>query len=180
MTTEAIWEEFNEKLLGFIKVRVSDASTAEDILQNVFLKIHQKSDALSEVNNLPGWIYQITRNAIIDFYRKKKMNSGEDLLPDLTEEEIEEEKSFVNCMMPFVKELSPKYRDALEKTMLGGVSQKQFAEDNDLSYSAAKSRVQRAKVQLKELFTNCCDIKADAYGNIISLHKADCTCGCQD
>jgi RNA polymerase sigma-70 factor (ECF subfamily) len=179
MTTEVIWEEFGEKLLGFIKARVNNSENAEDILQNVFLKIHQKSSLFTEIENLPGWIYHVTRNAIIDFYRRKKMNSTELDLPELAAEEAAEEKSFVNCMMPFVKELSPKYREALEKTMLENVSQKQFAVENELSYSAAKSRVQRAKLQLKELFSACCDIKVDVYGNIISLHKEDCECGCQ-
>src|SRR5579884_2211278 len=72
MTTERIWEEFHTPLQQFIRRRVFDEDTAEDILQDVFLKIHQHMDALKDVRKLEGWIYQITRNAINDVYRSRR------------------------------------------------------------------------------------------------------------
>lgn len=69
MTTERVWEEFHAPLQQFIRRRISDEATAEDILQEVFLRIHQHMDALKDVRKLEGWIYQITRHAIIDAYR---------------------------------------------------------------------------------------------------------------
>jgi RNA polymerase sigma-70 factor (ECF subfamily) len=72
MTTERVWEEFHAPLQQFIRRRVSDEDTAEDVLQDVFLRIHQHMDALKDVRKLEGWIYQITRHAIIDAYRSRR------------------------------------------------------------------------------------------------------------
>ena len=72
MTTERVWEAFHTPLLQFIRRRVSDEPTAEDVLQEVFLSIHQHMDTLRDVKKLESWLYQITRNAIIDSYREHR------------------------------------------------------------------------------------------------------------
>lgn len=178
MNTTAIWKEFSDQLLGFIKARVNNPVNAEDILQDVFVKIHQKSKQLSDKDKLASWVYQITRNSIIDFYRKKKLPISDS---EIFNEKIEEEDQklnpqFVKCLMPFIDQLPEKYRDALNKTVYGDLSQKEYAKELGISYTALKSRVQRARKQLKELFTQCCNIKTDSYGNIISSNIDDCSC----
>src|SRR5258708_27600368 len=72
MTTELVWEAFHTPLQQFIRRRVSDEATAEDVLQEGFLKIHQHMETLRDVKNLESWIYQITRNAIVDSYREPR------------------------------------------------------------------------------------------------------------
>lgn len=178
MNTTAIWKEFSDQLLGFIKARVNNPLNAEDILQDVFVKIHQKTDQLSDGDKLASWVYQITRNAIIDFYRKKKLPISDEII---FQEQIEEADSslnpqFINCLMPFINQLPEKYSDALNKTFYGDLSQKEYAEELGLSYTAVKSRVQRARQKLKELFAQCCNIQTDKYGNIISSNIDDCSC----
>jgi RNA polymerase sigma-70 factor (ECF subfamily) len=59
-------------VVSFIRTRVADDSSAEDILQEVFLKIHQHIETLKDVKKLDSWIYQITRHTMIDFYRSKE------------------------------------------------------------------------------------------------------------
>jgi RNA polymerase sigma-70 factor (ECF subfamily) len=177
MTTEVIWADFGSKLLSFIKARVNNPENAEDILQEVFIKIHEKSNQLKDERKLTSWIYQITRNAIIDYHRKKKIpvtSEFTELSSDTPEADLTPQ--FVKCMIPFVKELPDKYRYALEKTVYGDLSQKEYAEELNITYSAVKSRVQRARQMLKELFTECCSIKTDRYGNIISSAIDDCSC----
>ena len=71
-TTERVWEAFHTPLQHFIRRRISDEASAEDVLQDVFLKIHQHVETLKDVKKLESWIYQITRNAIIDSYRSRK------------------------------------------------------------------------------------------------------------
>lgn len=60
--------------------------------------------------------------------------------------------------------LSPEYRRALEMTDLDGVTQAAAAEAEGISVSGMKSRVQRARKQLAELFTQCCALTLDARG----------------
>ena len=71
-TTERVWETFHVPLQQFIRRRVSDDDAAEDLLQDVFLKIHQHVDTLKDVKKLESWIYRLTRNAIIDYYRSTR------------------------------------------------------------------------------------------------------------
>jgi RNA polymerase sigma-70 factor (ECF subfamily) len=70
---EQVWQEYHSKLHAFIQSRVNDVSVADDILQDVFIRIHSRIDMLKDTSKLQSWIYQIARNAIIDHYRARKL-----------------------------------------------------------------------------------------------------------
>ena len=177
MRTETIWGDFKNELLGFIKARVKDDDLANDILQEVFIKIHLKINQLKDKDKLSSWVYSISRNTIIDYFRKQKRegfisNSESDLIQEL---EISQ-KDFSSCLKSFIPALSTKDQDALLKTSFEGLSQKEYAEQINLSYSATKSRVQRARERLKELFVACCQVETDQYGNVIASKEEECNC----
>ena len=69
---ESAWNDVASQLRGYIRTRVSDHFTAEDMLQNVYLKAHTRMADLRDHTNLQGWLFQIAKNAIIDHYRKTK------------------------------------------------------------------------------------------------------------
>src|SRR5688572_4135392 len=71
-TSEEIWGAFHARLLRFIRSHVADEASAEDILQDVFLKIHTRLDTLTDEGKLTSWVYQIARNAIIDHARAQR------------------------------------------------------------------------------------------------------------
>ena len=71
MGTTEVWETFHAQLRAFIGARVGDSADADDILQNVFVKIHTHIHTLRKQDRLATWVYQITRNAIIDSYRAR-------------------------------------------------------------------------------------------------------------
>lgn len=177
-TTEHIWKEFHTRLFQFIKKRVKDSDTSNDILQDIFIKIHLKLNTLSNEDKLTGWVYQIARNSILDHFKKQKPNS--ELTDNLNE--LIEEKTFnaelSNCLKPIINQLPENYKDAILQTELGQLSQKEYAEKLGISYSGAKSRVQRAKQQLHALLNECCTIQADKYGNIME-HTCNKDCGCK-
>lgn len=178
METELIWENLRGQLLGFIKKRVKDPLDAEDILQDIFIKIHLNIENLSEKDRLKTWVYRITRNAIIDFYRKQKKNSSLDQIEveDVKENLIEQpDFYFTKCLMPLVDALPPKYQEAFVKTELEDISQKVYAQELGISYSGAKSRVQRAKLKLQALFLKCCGILPKTYEDVV---EASCSCSC--
>lgn len=68
---EYIWADLHQELRSFIHKKVNDADLSEDLLQDVFLKIHQNIHALADSSKLTAWVYQITRNTIADHFRKK-------------------------------------------------------------------------------------------------------------
>jgi RNA polymerase sigma-70 factor (ECF subfamily) len=66
---EQIWQMYRGKIQRFIQNRVEDPATADDILQEVLIKIYTRLDTLKDDRRLRSWIHQITRNAITDYYR---------------------------------------------------------------------------------------------------------------
>ena len=163
--------------MGFIKTRVNDDELANDLLQEVFVKIHLHLPSLQDSKKLASWVYSISRNAIIDYYRKNKGEKEANIETKWLEEENNGlTKDFSRCVNSFLQEMDEKDRDILEKTTYGTLSQKEYAAKHQLSYSATKSRVQRARKKLKELFVECCNLQADKYGNIISSKEEDCNC----
>jgi len=57
-----------------IKRRVKNDQDVEDILQNVFYKIHNHISSLNGTDKIHAWVYRITRNSITDFIGLKSMN----------------------------------------------------------------------------------------------------------
>ena len=73
VSVENIWQEFSAKLRQFIRGRVQDDATADDILQEIFLKIQTRLGQLEDSSKLQGWIFLMARNAIIDHRRRWPM-----------------------------------------------------------------------------------------------------------
>lgn len=176
-TLEQIWHEFSDKLGQFIRARVADPA-AEDILQDVFVKIQARLDQLKDPTKLTSWIYLIARNTIIDHYRTRKETA--EVPESLAEEseppavELEELKAAFRRM---IQSLPEPYREALVLTEFEGLTQQELADKVGISLSGAKSRVQRGRQQLKEMLTECCAFAFDRRGAIIACtpHKqADC------
>lgn len=180
---EHIWRTYHKQLLSFIQKRVSDPVMAEDILQEVFIKIHNNIDSLQEGKKIKAWLFQITRNTIIDTYRRT--NKTKDLETQITDLEDENEDQAMmdiqSCIVPMIKSLPEDYRDALLLSELNGLSQKELSEKLKISYSAAKSRVQRGRLLLKEALSNCCSFESDSKGRIINYEKKAPNCNnCKD
>ncbi|WP_044212843.1 sigma-70 family RNA polymerase sigma factor [Flammeovirga sp. OC4] len=170
MNTKDIWNNFHQELEGFITSKVNEKDEVQDILQDVFIKIHEKKALLKDEQQLESWIYQITRNSIIDFYRKRKNNQTFDVdqvdLPQEFNGSDSNLQACEACVKPFILQLPEKYQDVLMKVTYHRVSQKEYAHQHQLSYSAVKSRVQRGREQLKQSFETCCTQVDDGFGNI--------------
>ena len=160
------WNQVQDELKGFVFKRVRDKALTEDIVHDVFLKVQNKIQHVRETEKLFGWIYQITRNIIIDHYRKNKKQIS---LKDIDWESGP--ANFNDCVSNAISELIPtlpdKYRIPLEMSELQNMSQLEVAEKLDLSYPAAKSRVQRARQLLKDKLDEILIIKTDGYGNVV-------------
>lgn len=171
---ENIWNEFAEKLGQFIRSRVADPATAEDIRQNVFVKIHRRLDKLKDPAKLESWVYQIARNAVIDHYRTGKPTlEWTETMPvdnEVAAPELDELKAAFRRM---IHGLPQPYREAVILTELEGWSQQQLALHLGMSLSGAKSRVQRGRAQLKQWLQECCTFEFDRYGKVIDCQARE-------
>ncbi|MCW5921389.1 MAG: RNA polymerase sigma factor SigZ [Saprospiraceae bacterium] len=175
-----IWAEFHRALKGLIVKTVKDPNDADDILQDIFLKIMLHSDKIERADNLRHYLYGIARNATQDYFRKKNAPIAEPQLEETMP--AEEPARSLNtaiaecCVRNFVAQLPDKYREALILTEFEALSQKELARRLGISYSGAKSRVQRGKEKLKELIVDCCAYESDRYGNLLDTGKKNCSC----
>ena len=176
-----IWDESRNRIKAFIAKRIKNESDVEDVLQDVFFKIHQKIPELKDPTKLYSWVFQTTRNAIIDYYREQKnaANFSEELSDDIAVEAMDKdvEEEVLTWLAPMVEELPAKYREALFLTDIQGLTQKELSEKLDISLSGAKSRVQRAREKLKETLLDCCHFEFNRAGQIVEYQQRRENCG---
>jgi RNA polymerase sigma-70 factor (ECF subfamily) len=183
-TTEDVWKIFCCKLQPYIRKWVTDPELAKDIEQDVFLKIHEKIDTLKDNTKVHSWVLQITKNTILDNFRKQKekfqhiekleledFQQGE-IFNDTKERNLKEEIS--SGMKTLIESLPDKYSQALLMVEYQGISQVDLAKKLKLSPSAAKSRVQRGRLMVKDRLLQCCHYEFDKYGNVVGVQPDSC------
>jgi RNA polymerase sigma-70 factor, ECF subfamily len=168
---EPIYQEFDAKLRHFILSRIANPQDAEDILQEIYLRIHAHIGSLRQNEKLQPWIYQIARNATIDFYRRQHITVElTDELPLLAEQagdEASAARELAESLGEMIHCLPEKYQEPLKLVELQGLTQQAVANQLGLTLSAAKSRVQRAREKLKEALLDCCHFEFDRMGHVL-------------
>jgi RNA polymerase sigma-70 factor, ECF subfamily len=177
---EMLWDRYRARLLGFIRGKVADPDDAEDILQEVFLRVHTGLCCLQEWTVMERWIYRVTRNLIIDRYRARRGHESlcEEIEAAQAPGGIEDDPvaRLAFSLRDTVDELPEPYREALILTEYEGVTQSELARRAGISISGAKSRVQRAREKLKALLLECCHFELDRLGGIVDYHARCCRC----
>ena len=179
MSAEAVWSEFSGRLRAFIASRVRSPEDADDLLQEVFLRIHRSSGTLERADRLPAWLFQITRNALTDYYRARdartrhlggasEEEAGE---PPIPVDEGRDEQELAACLIPMLEQLSATYREAVTLTAIDGVSQTDAAKRLGLSISGMKSRTQRGRAELRKVLLRCCEVDFDRRGGVAAFRS---------
>lgn len=174
---ETLWNQMHTRLCRFVCSRFADEADAEDILQDVYLRIHSNLDSVRQVERVESWIYQIARNSIADYYRSRRR------LVELTDLAVSDEypeedaaESLAPSIRDIVESLPEPYRQALILTEYEGLSQAELARRLGISMSGAKSRVQRARQKIKDILLACCHFEFDARGLVYDYREHCCTC----
>lgn len=175
--------EVLDRLRGFIAARVGDPELAQDIAQDVLVR-SIASGALDRADNLGAWLYAAARNAVIDHYRTRRRHEGiadlerwpepdtSDNLPNAATREL------ARCLQPMLGQLHPAARDALTRVDLDGQTHREAAAQLGISVSGMKSRVQRARRELKAHVVSCCQVHTDATGALADYEPNAGACGC--
>lgn len=175
MKTEinTIWIDLNEELYKFILGKIKDEQTSKDIHQEVFLKVQTKIHQLKHTSKLTSWVYQITRNAIIDYFRKVKYKNISINDFDIAETDTDnfDYSNLTNCINQKIENLSSQHKEAIILTSFKNYSQKELAEHLKISYSGTKSRVQKAKEILKENILDCPNVESDRTGKLLDFEN---------
>lgn len=179
--------ELRAAVRRFIGSRITDAATADDLTQEVFVKVQKRSSQVRDPRRLMGWLIQIARNTVADYFRGSRSTEAfkEEHLaetPARPESWEREEQRLRDELAAYIRgvvqELPANYRDALVATDYDGLSQVELAQRLGLSVSAAKSRVQRARAMVRETIDRCCHFEVDRYGTVVDCTPRESRCGC--
>jgi RNA polymerase sigma-70 factor (ECF subfamily) len=187
---DVLWTDLHERLHGFVGRRIGDPHAADDVAQEVLLRLHRSMGELRAEDRLDAFAYRIARNAIIDHYRSHAsgretpaqpddlvthIDAGEDSDQDPDEDGARQE--LARCLAPLIRQLPEPYREALTLTDLGKLSQVEAAQVVGLSIPGMKARVQRARAQIHESLTGCCDVALDDSRHITDVRRTGpCAC----
>jgi RNA polymerase sigma-70 factor, ECF subfamily len=181
---DASWDEMLARVRAFVAARVGDPELAADITQDVVVR-SIASGGLDHVENPAAWLYRSARNAVIDHYRTRRVHDafdGDDSWPDpgpLDNEPNGATSELARCLEPMIGELPATAREALTRVDLEGQTHQQAAAQLGLSVSGMKSRVQRARRQLRDVLQQCCTVALDRTGAVASYRPTgQGACGC--
>ncbi len=173
------WRELEGRLRPYVARRVASPCDVDDVVQEVFVRIHRGADRLDDSESFGGWVYRIAERAVVDHRRTRARHplvggvevddsfgasTGEpetDPAGDALQRELAE------CVVLFVAMLPSPYREAIVLTEIEGRTQREAAEMLGVSLSGMKSRVQRGRRAIRELFEECCAIAVDARGKVV-------------
>jgi RNA polymerase sigma factor (sigma-70 family) len=162
----------HSRFLQFLRVRIGDPATAEDILQAAYVKALERGAQLRAAESSVAWFYRILRNAIADHYRQQAARSRamDQWAAEWKEAYEPELKAGVcACIQEAVSALKPEYRTAIEQVDLGGQSVESFAKAQRTTANNASVRLHRARKAVAKQITAICGTCA--------IHECvDCTC----
>jgi RNA polymerase sigma-70 factor (ECF subfamily) len=164
------------RLHAFLARRVESPEVADDLTQDVLLRLLQHQDG-SVVDHPTAWLYRVARNVLIDHYRsrgsQRRRHGGDPSVAAtvLAEEPFADDpqaaqRELAGCLRSLVDQLAEPYRSAITAVDLDGRTQTEVARRLGLSVSGMKSRVQRGRRQLRELLTECCRVHTSPTGGI--------------
>lgn len=176
---EILWREFSAPLRKFLRARTQTESDADDLLQDVFVRIHKRLPDLREPAKLQGWVYRIARNAVIDHYRTRKEHLPLDFELESEDPSGRDAVDLTPTLRSFIAALPENYREPLVRHEFQGEPLQDVARALGLSLTATKSRVRRARLILREMLDQCCRFEFDQRGRVIeATPRTRCDCKC--
>lgn len=159
MDTTHVWQTFSGQLLGWFRKQGVQPADADDLLQEVFIKVHQKLPTLATKERLGPWLYRVAKNQLIDYFRASGRNQlvlqqqPAEMPP---ENQTEDYQALTACLRSMAAALPESYRKPLLLADYKGVKQQEVAQQLGLGLSATKSRIQRARRMLRQQLQQCC------------------------
>ena len=158
---EQLFKLYYGKMLVVSMQYTKDRDTAQEIVQDSFIKIFEKLNLFDNKGSLEGWIRRIVINTAIDRIRKSKkdpflidndndyMLGGINPMEELEDLRLSEEKSEI--ILEAIQQLSPAYRTVFNLYVIEDFTHKEIAEKLGISEGTSKSNLSKARVNIHKL-----------------------------
>jgi len=170
----SLWLDYNNGLKFYILKKVKNQEIANDLSHEVLMKVYNSCCSNNEIKNVRSWMFQIAHNTTIDYLKNE--NKFTDKVPEIFEkDENNSYKDIENLLKPLIELLPEKYAIPLQLSDIEELKQAEVSIKLNLSLTATKSRIQRARKLLKEKIIECSNLELDEKGNLLSLEiKQSC------
>ncbi len=179
--SSAVAEHYRASIHRYVLRLVGDASLADDLTQETFLRVHQHLGELKEAAALEGWLYRIATNVCYDRLRQREPHgpalpvlSTEDGCNDVVAEDgalrpdqLVEQQEMSDCVLRFLAALPPTHRQVLLLHDLQGYTDPEIAQLLGLSLQNVKIRLHRARTRLRAALGKGCHFSHDDRGVFI-------------
>ena len=153
-----LFERYNRRIYNFLARMTIDRPLAEDLTQNVFLRIIKYRSSYREGAKFQSWIYQIARNVFSDHYQTIKnrysafvdVEKIRDHIPDSEDREIQNEKEIL--LERSMARLTEEQRELLVLTRFQQMKYEEVAALMDTTVANIKVKVHRAIIRLREFY----------------------------
>ncbi len=176
---EKLWSDYRAGIEALVRSRVSNPADVDDLIQDILMRTYKNLKTVQSEERIKSWLFQISKNAIIDHYRKK--GRAEDCAPPIEVDEDEDSEGvqevLAQCIRPFMSTLPKDAQALLMAIDIEGQSQKEYAEKHGLKYSTLKSQVQKSRAQLRAAFERCCRFSRDGRGQVSDFEPKSGQCG---
>ena len=182
------WRDIEQRLRPYVARRVASRADVDDVLQEIFVRIHRGLSSLRDGERFGGWVYRVAQSAIADAARARArsvlelVEAPEAAIPEAAESD-ELESELGACVALFVGRLPAAYRDAITLTELEGLTQKEAADMLGMTLSAMKSRTLRGRARIRDMFEQCCQLSVDCRGKVTACEPRaleDIPADCRD
>ena len=152
---EQIYTDYHNKILGYIISQVNDYNLAEDLCSDVFVKVYEKIDTFnSSKASFSTWIFTITRNKLIDYYRQRKVMVEIPETLAYEEEDDEPKPEDLETLSKALDSLNDREKKIIVKHYYNKEKLKDIAIELNISYAYVKILHNKALLELKKYFSS--------------------------
>ncbi len=175
--------ELAARLGAYVRRRVAGPA-AEDVVQDVLVRVHQRAGTLRDPAALEGWALRVAHNVVVDHLRvsSPELAVGDASVFEALEVQHDEDEAsarLARCLPLLLDQLGTADRQALELCDLGSLTQAQAARRLNLTVPGMKARVQRARRRLRAVIDACCEVELDVRNHVVAyMPPGDCDCAC--
>ncbi|MCK9533802.1 MAG: RNA polymerase sigma factor [Pseudomonas sp.] len=162
------WHAHEQEVRAFLVTRLDSSDQVDDVLQELFLKLARQNTAFCTVQNPRAWLFRVVRNYLIDRQRTAKtfVEINLDTELPLNSDEPPALVKLEACLLRNLTELCEQDQSVIEHCDLHGQTQQRYAQQHELTLSAVKSRLLRARQRLREKIIINCQVEFNEHGQV--------------